>query len=152
MKVNFLIVGTQKGGTTALATFLAQHPNIYMPLIKEIHFFDNDTNFKNKQIDYNLYHNYFSPNINQTVIGEATPIYMYWKPATKRIFEYNPNIKLIFLLRNPTERAYSQYIMETKRSNDFLHFKLAVLAEPIRGLVSRPKQNRTYSYINRGFY
>jgi hypothetical protein len=77
---------------------------------------------------------------------------MYWKPAAKRIFEYNPNIKLIFILRNPIERAFSQYIMETKRNIDFLPFKLALLSEPIRRLVSFPLQNRTFSYISRGFY
>lgn len=152
MLIDFLIVGTQKGGTSALAKFLAQHPNIFIPKQKELHFFDIEANFKNPQIDYNPYHGYFHPNKNQTILGEATPIYMYWEPASKRIFEYNQNIKQIFILRNPVERAYSNYIMEFRRKGEYLPFTMALLAEPVRRLFSAPLQNRSYSYIDRGFY
>ena len=152
MKLDFLIVGTQKGGTTALASFLVQHPNIFIPKEKELHFFDNDANFKNPDLDYSLYHNSFHPNKNQQIIGEATPIYMYWKPVAKRIYDYNPKIKLIFILRNPTERAYSHYIMEHNRKREFLSFKYALFFEPLRRLFSFPLQNRKFSYFDRGMY
>jgi hypothetical protein len=152
MRIDFLIVGAQKGGTSALSSFLAQHPDIFIPPQKEIHFFDNDQIFMRTDIDYELYHNYFQPKKQPCLLGEATPIYMFWKPAAKRIFEYNPMIKLIFILRNPVERAYSNYIMECKKKREFLRFKDALVVEPLRRLWTYPIQNRYHSYVERGFY
>ncbi|MCX6251661.1 MAG: sulfotransferase domain-containing protein [Bacteroidetes bacterium] len=152
MKVSFLIVGAQKSGTSALSYFLTHHPNIFIPPQKELHFFDNEKIYKTTQVDYNQYHDYFQPKEQQIIMGEATPIYMYWKPAARRIHEYNPDMKLIYILRNPIDRAYSNYVMEIKRNQEFLPFKLALFFEPIRRLLAFPLQTRTYSYCNRGFY
>lgn len=77
---------------------------------------------------------------------------MYWKPAAKRIFEYNPTIKLIFILRNPIERAFSNYCMHVKRKKEFLPFIFAILIEPFRQLLFFKNQNKFFSYIKRGFY
>ena len=154
MKVNFLIVGTQKGGSTALAKFLSGHPEVSMANKKEVHFFDNDELFSTSRPDYDKYHNYFSENYsdNSKAIGEATPSYMYWNSAAKRIHEYNPNMKLIFILRNPIERAYSHYIMVKRRKLERLPFSLAIRLEKLRCANSSPKRHRLYSYIDRGFY
>ncbi len=152
MKVDFLIVGTQKGGTSALAKFMAQHPNIFIPEQKELHFFDNEKIFKESSVDYEQYHKYFRTNKQQTLFGEATPVYMYWKAAAKRIYDYNPDIKLIFILRNPVDRAYSHYQMQVSRNKERLSFHSALFFEPIRQLLSKTKQNRGYSYADRGFY
>ena len=77
MKVSFVIGGTQKGGTSALASFLRQHPQICMPADrKELHYFDREEEFRKKP-SYRVYHSSFHPEKGQTVIGEATPIYMY---------------------------------------------------------------------------
>jgi len=151
-KVDFLIVGTQKGGTTALSNFLSKHPNVIIPVQKELHFFDNEKIFKKREIDYKLYHDYFEPKEQRFLSGEATPIYMFWKPAAKRIFEYNPEIKLVFILRNPIERAYSNYHQELKKKREFLSFKNALLAEPVRRILAYPSQSRYHSYIQRGYY
>src|SRR3954467_8830385 len=100
MKVSFVIGGTQKGGTSALDSFLRQHPQICMPKSrKEIHFFDLETNFGARP-SYRKYHENFRPGPEHLAIGEATPIYMYWEPAPHRIWSYNSEMKWILVLRN----------------------------------------------------
>lgn len=150
--VNFIICGTQKGGTSALDAYLREHPEICMADRKEIHFFDNDSKFTAPTPNYRKYHSWFSPKPSHKVIGEATPIYMYWRSAPKRIWEYNPTIKLIVLLRNPIERAYSHWNMEHSRKTDPLSFWDAIQHEQEQGNEASPQQHRVYSYIDRGFY
>jgi hypothetical protein len=150
--VDFLICGTQKGGTSALFNYLKEHPEICMADRKEVHFFDDESHFVNKNPDYSKYHLSFSPKHESQLVGEATPIYMYWHDAPRRIWEYNPNIKLIVLLRNPIERAYSHWNMERFRGADNLPFWDAIINEKERCRAELPLQHRVYSYIDRGFY
>lgn len=152
MLVNFIICGTQKGGTSALDSYLREHEDICMAKKKEVHFFDRDHNFKNKDTDYSIYHSSFSPNSTNRLIGEATPIYMYWPDTARRIWEYNPNMKLIVLLRNPIERAYSHWNMERNNNNEHLSFWDALRKENERCSEISSNQQRRFSYINRGFY
>src|SRR4029078_6256322 len=77
-KVAFVIAGTQKGGTTALASYLYEHPEIGMPTVKEVHFFDTDEHFASAEVNYAKYHAYFNPALRKRLLGDATPIYMYW--------------------------------------------------------------------------
>lgn len=152
MKVNFLIAGTQKGGTTALTTLLLQHPQVSFAKNKETHFFDTDYFFSVSPPPYHIYHHQFDIQKGCRVIGEATPIYMYWIPAIQRIKEYNPDMKLIFLLRNPVDRAFSHYMMEKRSEVETLPFSEAIRIEEKR-LANYPNnQHRTYSYIDRGYY
>ncbi|MCS6959003.1 MAG: sulfotransferase domain-containing protein [Pseudanabaenaceae cyanobacterium SKYGB_i_bin29] len=153
-KVNFLIVGTQKGGTTALAKFLSQHPDICLAPVKEVHFFDYDRHY-HLGIDY--YHSFFPNYRGQKLIGEATPIYMYLPHIAPRIAEYNPQMKLIVLLRNPIDRAYSHYQMELQRQWEILPFAVAIALEPLRlslpqNLDAEKTAKRVCSYCHRGFY
>jgi hypothetical protein len=151
MQVDFVIGGTQKGGTSALDSFLRQHPEICMPeTTKELHYFDKEENFDGKP-NYKKYHAHFEPR-SQRVIGEATPIYMYWNPAPYRIWQYNPAMKWILVLRDPVERAFSAWNMEAKRGAEKLSFKEAVEREPERCREALPLQHKVYSYIDRGFY
>ena len=152
MLVNFLIVGTQKGGTTALCKFLSKHPNISIPPKKEVHFFDNDGLFQSSTPDYDIYHRNFNQIDEGAIFGEGTPIYMYWKPATKRIYNYNPNMKLIFILRNPVERAYSSYQMIYNMKKETMSFSDAIRSEKERLKKFYPKQHQHYSYLDRGLY
>jgi len=152
MKVDFIICGTQKGGTTALDAYLRKHPEICMANKKELHFFDDENAFCDGAPNYSPYHSCFSPKPSHKVIGEATPIYMYWHYATKRIWQYNPNIKLIIVLRNPIDRAYSHWNMEHLRSLDSASFWEAIQNEDERCRKALPYQHRVYSYIGRGFY
>src|ERR1700730_4825224 len=149
MRVDFVIGGTQKGWTSALDSFLRQHPEICMPATKkELHFFDREEDDR----DYKKYHANFQPKPEHRVIGEASPIYMYWETAPYRIWSYNSKMKWILVLRNPVERAFSAWNMETKRGAENLSFKEAIEKEPERCREAVPLQHRVYSYIDRGFY
>ncbi len=87
-------------------------------------------------------------------IGEITPAYSYWRPAMKRIRKYNPRMKLILLLRNPVDRAYSHWAMEYFRGAETLPFDLAIEKEIERGCFKLPDQAQhlVYSYLDRGNY
>jgi hypothetical protein len=149
MLVNFVIGGTQKGGTSALDSFLRQHPEICMPTTrKELHFFDREEDNR----DHKKYHANFEPKPKQRVIGEASPIYMYWETAPYRIWKYNPKMKWILALRNPVERAFSAWNMETQRGKEKLSFAEAIEREPERCREALPLQHRVYSYVDRGYY
>jgi hypothetical protein len=149
MRVDFVIGGTQKGGTSALDSFLRQHPEICMPTTrKELHFFDREEENR----DYKKYHANFEPKPQHRAIGEASPIYMYWQTAPDRICKYNPKMKWILALRNPVERAFSAWNMETKRGKEKLSFAEAIEKESERCREALPLQHRVYSYIDRGFY
>jgi len=151
-KVNFLIAGTQKGGTSALNAYLDAHPEACMANRKEVHFFDNKKYFLQNKVDYSFYHSFFSPEPEHRLIGEATPIYMYWHEAPKRIWQYNPQMKIIILLRNPVERAFSHWNMARIRNKETLSFDNAIMHEQQRCREALPYQHRDYSYVDRGFY
>lgn len=150
--VDFVVCGTQKGGTSALDAYLREHPEICMADMKEVHCFDNEEFFSKAKPDYSKYHAFFSPKKSHKLLGEVTPIYMYWYDSPRRIWEYNPNMKLIIVLRNPIERAYSHWNMERSRNADKFSFWEAIKNEKERCSKSLPQQHRVYSYIDRGFY
>jgi len=150
-KVNFVVAGTQKGGTTALDSYLRRHKCISMALKKEVHYFDNDLNFSGKP-DYSIYHTYFWPGDIKKLHGESTPIYMYWHDAPARMCQYNPELKIIIVLRNPVDRAFSHWNMERGRGREKLSFWDAILKEQERCRGALPFQHRVFSYIDRGFY
>jgi hypothetical protein len=153
MKVSFLGVGTQKAGTSALDAYLRTHPHICMAKVKEVHLFDDDqTFFKRILGGYGSYHRQFAPTSSTQLIGEITPAYMDWNEAPRRIWEYNPAMKLIVVLRNPITRAYSQWNMQRDVGLEPLPFWDALQAERERLRASLPYQNRKFSYVDRGFY
>jgi hypothetical protein len=154
-QVGFVIAGTQKGGTTALASYLQEHPAICMATVKEVHFFDSEEQFASGDAEYSRYHAYFNPTVHNKLIGEATPSYMYWEPTPQRIQRYNPAMKLIMLLRNPVTRAYSHWNWNRERERlqpDSLPFEQALRAEKERCARALPLQSKLFSYIDRGFY
>lgn len=115
---------------------------------KELHFFDREEENR----DYTKYHANFKPKPQQRVTGEASPIYMYWETAPYRIWKYNPKMKWILALRNPVERAFSAWNMETKRGKEKLSFAEAIEREPERCREALPLQHRVFSYVDRGLY
>ena len=150
-RLEFLVCGAQKGGTTALAAYLRQHPEIHLPEAKELHFFDDETQTW-PQPNLNALHDHFRAADADQLWGEATPISLYWDPAAERIWRYNSAIRLIVILRNPIERAYSHWAMEHQRGNDPLPFHLALEQEEARCRKALPLQHRVFSYVDRGFY
>jgi Sulfotransferase domain len=107
----FLIIGTQKGGTVALRNYLARHPSIVPARQKEIGYFDQDVLYRRGEA---WYHGHFPlPHRlgRRGVTFEATPEYLYYPGAPQRIFSYDSRLKLIVLLREPGERAFSAWNM-----------------------------------------
>ena len=155
-KLDFVIVGAQKSGTTALAAYLRDHRDIYVfgdsESKRSTHFFSDDRNFTSGQPDYAAYHRMFTAAQEQQLIGESTPNYMYWRSAPTRLWQYNADIKIIAVLRNPIERAYSHWNMERSRGAETLPFFEALVCERQRCRVANPKQHLVYSYVDRGYY
>jgi len=152
LKVGFIVAGVQKGGTSALDSYLRLHPEICMADKKEVHFFDDEKIFSSKSVKYAYYHSYFSPNSHHRIIGESTPIYMYWNNVPERIHKYNPEMKIIIILRNPVERAFSHWNMERNRNVENLSFSDAIHQEQERCRSALPLQHKVFSYVDRGFY
>lgn len=151
-KLEFLVAGAQKSGTTALNYYLKRHRHIALPVKKELHFFDNDELFSGGKVSYQPLYEMFQPARPGSIAGENTPIYLYWRPALPRIREYNPAMKFIVILRNPIERAFSQWNMQRTRGIEPFDFMEAVREEPRRIAESAPKQLRKFSYLDRGRY
>lgn len=154
-----MIVGVQKAGTTALAHFLAQHPAIGMATPKEVHLFDApdySPGWTPAEID-DRYRPFFDGTAEAAIRGEATPIYLFLPAIARELKRYNPDLKLIVLLRNPVERAISHYYMEKNRDKEHLPLWLALLAEPFRLRLPEDAAHidshlRRHSYRRRGLY
>ena len=101
---NFLIIGAPRCGTTWMHRNLRQHPEIYMPLRKELHFFDRDYA---RGLAY--YSKFFAAHRRESAVGEATPSYLNKPFLASRIRQDLPGVRLIASLRNPVDRLYSRY-------------------------------------------
>ncbi|MGP8217172.1 MAG: sulfotransferase domain-containing protein [Bacteroidia bacterium] len=109
-KVDFLIVGAQKCGTTALHEFLSLHPKLQSPPFKELYFFSNNYNYDSLGIDW--YHARWKKFGNRNKLYyESSPDYFYYPFCSERIAKYNPDMKFILMVRDPVKRAYSHYNM-----------------------------------------
>ncbi len=148
----FLIVGVQKAGTTSIYNYLQEHPQVYMSPIKETNFLERDweklvaenSKIKNRISSFDDYCKLFTGVQDEIAIGEASPNYIFhYESSAPRIQKYTPNAKLIVVLRNPVERAYSDYLM---------HLRDGISAE-IRTLSEQIKHSSHKSFILRkGFY
>jgi hypothetical protein len=159
-RLDFIIAGVQKGGTSALHYHLDQHPNITMAHSEEAHmidaphrhFFDDDERFASGPVDYDILHEGIRFKRRSLITGSCTPVYTYWRPAMERIREYHPGIKLIVLLRNPVDRAFSHWNMTRDRNQEHRGFLEAIVAERERAREIFPSQLRRTAYLDRGFY
>ena len=157
--LDFLIVGAQKSGTTALAHFLGQHPDICMAEPKECHVFDDPdygAGWSREDID-RFYEPFFAHCSGERLRGEATPAYMFYEDIAAELARYRPELKLVVILRDPVERAISHYLMERTRGHERLPLWLALLAEQFLGRNGgKPRApDRAYGrycYRKRGLY
>lgn len=106
---DFIIVGVQKGGTTTLHSLLNQHPQLQGSTVKELHYFDRKIHERDSLKNYKK--NFLGNRFKQKKYFESTPNYMYQQNFGEEIVKLNPNIKLIILLREPVERAFSAWNM-----------------------------------------
>jgi len=144
MKPNFLIVGAQKAGTTSLAQILNCHPDIHIPK-RQIHFFDVDENYT-KGLEW--YESELGKGVeDEIIIGESSPRYSFQVNVPERIYKNYPDVKLIWILRNPVDRTYSNYFHGIKKGMEILSFEDALKAESIR-----KERNIFFGYLERSKY
>jgi len=145
---NFLIIGAMRSGTTFLARCLASHPDIFVASGKELHFFD--VHFEKGP---EWYQRKFSQVRNERAIGEATQSYMYLDSVVPRMVTLLPNARLIAILRNPVDRAYSHYWFHRALGIEKQEF-LEAIAEDHKGPPHLSKDGRTmlFPYLDRGRY
>ena len=106
---DFFIVGAPKCGTSSLAYYLRQHPQIFMPK-DEVHFLSQDFQIARKVCTWEQYASLFESAPTDSVIGEKSVSYIYSRRALEEIKKYNPNAKIIIILRNPIDMMYSLYL------------------------------------------
>lgn len=160
---NFLVFGAAKSGTTSIYKYLEQHPDVFMSSFKEPGFFafEGETPTLNgpgaqkwvdKWVVTNLesYQKLFAEHQEEKAIGEASPYYIYYSQSAATIHKHVPEIKLIAILRNPVDRAFSNYVWAVRdRAENLTNFQDALAAEK-----DRIKENwgPKWHYKNQGFY
>lgn len=156
---DFLIIGTQKGGTTSLYNYLQTHPSIASAARKEVHFFDRRGNL-DKGLTWYRGHfptraeKYFAQYLcgQAFLTGEATPEYLFLPHIPKMVVRVLPQVKLIVLLRNPVDRAYSQYQHavvqghETHSFEEAINYQEARIARE-RAKILQDKDYERYTYM-----
>lgn len=154
---NFFIIGAQKCASTSLYHYLAEHPQIISAFRKEVKYFDL---YSHKSLDW--YKAFFPITKEGEITGEATPDYLLFPEIASQIYGLFPKAKLILIVRNPIERAYSQYWYNVRRNIETLSFEEAIKAEPermansdqtiITGPNFKSSYYREFSYLKRGRY
>ena len=159
----FLIIGAMKSGTSSLFHYLAQHPQLIPARKKEVHYFDGGGSAVGGKHgkSLNWYRSHFPLRImmpSNAMTYEATPMYICHPLAAKHIYEVNSDIRLILMLRNPTERAISHYF-HTKNNSPHLASLYATMAIEVerlssgQGLTAKsPEIQDDTSYVSRGLY
>lgn len=163
---DFLVIGGKRCGTTFLYNNLVKHPNLHPPFLKEIHFFDR---FYHKGLKW--YRSHFPSMVEKEdytkkgfiyKTGEGSTSYIYYDAVPQRIKQTLPDVKIIALLRNPIDRAFSHYQDEVKREWETLPFEKALEAE--EGRLANPSPEMVggsnelerhrfhFSYKDRGLY
>jgi hypothetical protein len=152
---NFLIIGAARSGTTSLYAALQQHRDVYLPRSKrpEPHFFLKEDEFQ-KGLSY-YEQRYFSEWDGQNAVGEASTSYLYGPRVPARVAAALPDVRLLCLLRNPIERAYSGYWHSVKSGLEQLSFDDAIAREPDRKAElagTALGEIAPFAYIERGLY
>jgi hypothetical protein len=154
MLPNFIIGGTAAGGTSFLSSVLMQHNDIYLPrrMRPEPHYFYYSHLYKNPIEWYQQ--KWFSEWAGQSAIGERSSSYLYMPACAERIHKHLPNVKLIFMIRNPIERTWANYRYTVLSGLEELDFAQALDQEQerIRSEEGIWKEVQPHDYTGRGFY
>lgn len=161
MRPTFLIIGTQKGGTTSLFHYLEHHSRILPAKIKEIHYFS--FSFSCGERWYRAHFPHAGRANEDALTYEASPYYLYMPEVPERVAAFNAQMKLIVMLRDPVSRAYSHYRMSVKQGKEALSFEDAIEQEAERlerervrfgaeQAFTKGASHRTHSYLKRGYY
>jgi hypothetical protein len=144
---NFLVIGAMRSGTSSLAYSLRSHLQVFMAPSKELHFF---TDRFDEGLDWYRYQ--FRGSDGCAAVGEATPTYMYDPTAVQRMAALLPDARLIAVLRNPVDRAYSHYWHQVEKGRETMPFADAVAAEPARLAGRSGIDRRAFAYLDKGRY
>lgn len=162
MQPRFLIAGAQRCGTTSLFRMLARHPEVAVPArTKGIHYFDTAARYARGPRFYSAHFPLRQGN-DKKITGEASPYYMFHPSAPYRIADSLPGVRVIILLRDPVERAFSAHKQEVWRGFESLPFEAALEAEGERLLGEEEKvladplyqsfAHQHHAYVGRGQY
>lgn len=155
-KIEFLIAGVAKAGTAALDSYLREHPQLRLPDRKETFFFMEDRRFDGARVRSPrhgaVYLARFTLDDPERMLGECTPGYLWWHGAMERIREYNPQMKIILLFRDPVTRAYSHWNMARQFRREKRPFGVAIREEWDAYRTGTLRQDRWQSYVTRGLY
>jgi hypothetical protein len=160
---NFFIVGAAKAGTTALHRYLRQHPEVYLPDVKEPRFFSYDPGDATRYAgpgaqkliesavkDLATYESLYEGVTHEKAVGDASPAYLPSPVAARRIHQTVPDARIVAVLRNPVERAYSHFVYNVHTGwEDEKDFE-RVLA--LREQRERERWWRKWDYVRNGFY
>jgi len=156
---DFLVVGAKRAGTTTLYRYLVEHPGVEPArMFKGTHYFD-----VRYDQPFSWYRSCFRVRgPRQRLTGEASPYYMFHPLAPERIAQRLPDVRLIVILRNPIDRAFSHWLYEVRNGNEPLSFEDAITAEPARiageleRMVEQPGYEsyavRHHTYLSRSRY
>jgi hypothetical protein len=157
---NFLLIGAEKSGTTSVHNYLRAHPDVFMSPVKEPLFFA----FEGQTLDFKgptayinshaitsleRYQALFEGAERFRAIGESSATYLYYDQSPERAARYVPNAKLIVILRNPADRAYSNFMQAVRIGAEPLEFGAALNAEPKRILA---RWSPFFYYKSKGWY
>lgn len=153
-KPKFLIIGANKGGTTSLFHYLGEHPEVFVPKIKEPMFFNyyqkegDDGVFRTQKVikKINSYSKLFEGAEHFKVSGESSTSYLANPNCAENIYDFNPKMKLIAVLRNPIERAFSNYLMYVRWNDEKRSFSQA-LKDELNGC--KLPQGKQYIYLGK---
>ena len=153
---DFLGLGVQKGGTTTLHRLLERHPSVFLPPVKEVHYFS--LHFGEGEA---WYRNQFASAASEQRCGEITPYYLFHPEVPQRVHALLPKARLIVLLRDPVERALSQYFHSCRLGLERLPLEEALAVEPerlqsapaaLRAADGKHKSHQEHSYLSRSRY
>lgn len=168
MRPDYVIIGVKRGGTTSLAEYLFQHPDVLVPYVpKGPRYFD--VNYGRGASWYETHfpteaaaHKHLKRTGVRPVTGDSSPYIVFHPLALQRVREHLPDAKLVVSLRDPVVRAWSQYNYERKRGHEDLdaHAAFDAEAERIDGEVERMMADPSYesethrhnAYLERGRY
>jgi Sulfotransferase family len=152
---NFFIVGAPKAGTTSLYAYLAQHPQVFMPAVKEPQFFaqiqpsDEFRHLVESIGDRSRYLRLYHKAGDFAAVGDASPSYLWHPEVPARIKRVVPEAKIIIALRDPIERAHSHYLAEFREGAEHLPFHAALCSD-----LRRPRKGPgiSHMYVELGQY
>lgn len=139
---NVFVVGAPKAGTTSIYHYLSQHPEVFTPRQKELHYFTREhaaaSYYRPPVISSEAaYLRHFSPAGGQSAICDVSPSYLYFPQAARRIRDFAPDARIIVLLREPVARTLSHYLMDVSKGYQ---------TRPLRDFLERTEQNSPYYF------